>query len=217
MEFSESYQKILDGYAQKGISRKKIGFGLKPAVVVVDLNNGFTDSSFPLGTDMDDILGPSKKLLDEARRSNALVVFVTTAYDPSLLDAGIWIVKNPALKDLISGSLQVEINPKLNKQGNEPLIVKKFASSFLGTGLSSLLTTNRIDTVIVIGATTSGCVRATVVDALQHGFRPIVVRECVKDRYPILHEASLFDIYTKYGDVIHLQEAMGYLKSFADK
>ena len=101
------------------------------------------------------------------------------------------------------------MSPRLS----EPVLNKLFASGFFGTGLSSFLTAAGVDTLIVTGATTSGCVRATVVDALQYGFRPLVPREAVGDRNPEAHEANLYDIDAKYGDVVPAQEALEYLRA----
>ena len=107
--------------------------------------------------------------------------------------------------------------PRLSPLPTETLLVKKFASAFFGTALHSQLVAGRIDTLLITGCTTSGCVRATAVDALQYGFRPIVIRDCVGDRAEAPHEANLFDIESKYGDVVGLDEALSYLRNLGKR
>ncbi len=121
----------------------------------------------------------------------------------------------PALLTLEAGSPWAEIDPRIAPLPDEPLLNKLFASAFFGTALASFLAANGCDGLIVTGASTSGCVRATVVDALQHGYRPIVPREAVGDRNPAAHEANLYDIDTKYGDVVSLDEVVGHLEELA--
>jgi maleamate amidohydrolase len=118
----------------------------------------------------------------------------------------------PALLTLEAGSRWVEIDPRIAPLPGEPVLNKLFASAFFGTALSSLLAAAGRDGLIVTGASTSGCVRATVVDALQHGYRPVVPREAVGDRNPAAHEASLYDIDAKYGDVVSLEQALEHLQ-----
>jgi nicotinamidase-related amidase len=125
--------------------------------------------------------------------------------------ASVFIEKVPALLALEAGSPWVEIDPRIAPAPDEPVLVKSFASAFFGTPLSSLLASAGVDTVIVTGASTSGCIRATAVDALQHGYRAVVPREAVGDRNPAAHEANLFDLDTKYADVVSLEETLAYL------
>jgi nicotinamidase-related amidase len=156
---------------------------------------GFTDPESPLGCDLDGPVGAIRKLLEAARRAEIPVVFTTVAYRESdKLTAAAFIDKVPALLTLEAGSRWAEIDPRISPREKEPVLNKLFASAFFGTGLSSLLTTAGVDTLIVTGATTSGCVRATVVDALQYGFRPVVPREVVGDRNPDAHETNLYDV-----------------------
>ncbi len=111
------------------------------------------------------------------------------------------------------GTPAVEVDPRLERRATEPVLLKQFASAFFGTALASLLAAQNCDTLIVTGCTTSGCVRASVVDALQYGFRPIVPREAVGDRADGPHQANLFDIQAKYGDVLALDEVVQYLQA----
>jgi nicotinamidase-related amidase len=197
-------------YTRRGFMGR-VGFGKQAAVVVVDFVIGFTDQASPLAGDFNAELAATAQLLAAARRAGVPVFFTTVAYDADCREAGVFIEKVPSLRYLVRGSRWVELDPRLDRQPAETLIEKQFASAFFGTPLASMLTTRGVDTVIVAGVTTSGCVRATAVDALQNGFRTIVPRECVGDRAPGPHEANLFDIDGKYGDVVSLADALAYL------
>jgi nicotinamidase-related amidase len=189
----------------------RLGFGERPAVVVVDVIVGFTDPASPLAADFDREVAAIRRLLAAARAAEIPIAFTTVAYDRQAREAGFFVKKVPALRVLVRGSRWVSLDPRLRRRADEPLYEKQFASAFFGTSLASYLTGQRVDTLIVTGVTTSGCVRATVVDALQHGFRPIVPRECVGDRAPGPHEANMFDIDSKYGDVVAVSEAIRML------
>jgi len=202
---------ILDGYRSKGLAGR-VGFGRRPAVIVIDFIVGFTDLESPLASALDPQIKATNTLLEIARSRSIPVYFTTTVYEPDLTDAGLFISKIPSLDILVRGSRWVEVDPRLNRQPSEPIIEKQYASAFFGTALASTLTANRIDTLIVTGCTTSGCVRATVVDALQHGFRAIVPTECVGDRSSEQHAANLIDMDGKYGDVIELAEIIAILE-----
>ena len=184
------------------------GFGSRPAVVVVDLLEGFTDPESPLGADLDDVVASTRTLLDAARSAGVPVLFTTVVYDEANeRAAAVFLRKVPALEVLRPGSRWIEVDGRLGRRDDEPVLAKAFASAFFGTPLAPMLV--GCDTLVVCGASTSGCVRATVVDAVQHGLAPIVPRECVGDRWPAAHEASLFDIEAKYGDVVSLSAAVG--------
>lgn len=199
------------GAAQRAGAARRIGFGDAPAVVVVDLTNAFTDLASPVGSDLDGVIEANRALLDAARRAGVPRFFTTISYEPSLSDAGAWALKSSVLGTFRKGSAAVEIDDRLALEPDEPVIVKKGASAFFGTNLAAMLTAHRVDTAIVTGTSTSGCVRATAVDAIQHGFRPIVPRECVGDRAKDPHTASLFDIDAKYGDVLPLAEVLTFI------
>jgi nicotinamidase-related amidase len=194
----------------------RAGFGRRPALLVVDVNVGFTDPASPLVCDLDGVVEAIARLLDEARRAGAPVVYTTVAYDEGdRVAAAAFIDKVPALLTLEAGSRWVEIDPRIAPRAGEPVLRKLFASAFFGTPLSSLLTAAGCDSVIVTGASTSGCVRATAVDALQHGYRPVVPREAVGDRNGAAHEANLYDIDAKYGDVVGVDEVVAHLEELA--
>jgi nicotinamidase-related amidase len=141
------------------------------------------------------------------------VIYTTIGFEASLKDGGLWLQKVPTLGDLQLGGRWVEIDPRLDPQEGETIVVKKGASAFFGTNLVAILNGSGIDTVILCGATTSGCVRATAVDLLQNGWPAIVPRECVGDRAQAPHEANLFDINAKYADVVSLEDALAYVES----
>lgn len=188
------------------------GFGDRPAIIVIDFMKSFTDVNSPLGSNLDNEIKRTRKILDLAREIELPIIFTTVAYEPNFEDGAHFIRKIPALKELTVGSEASEIDERLHhRPDSEILIVKKFASAFFGTNLASILTYKKIDTVILTGCSTSGCVRATAVDALQYGFRVIVPEDCVGDRSQYAHKANLYDIQTKYGDVVHSNEVINFL------
>ena len=197
----------LEGFGGRG------GFGRRPALIVIDMTLGFTDPQSPLACDLERPVAEIQQLLDAARRAGIPIAFTTVAYRESdKLTAAAFIDKVPALLTLEAGTRWAEIDPRIAPEPMEPVLNKLFASGFFGTGLSSLLTAAGVDTLIITGASTSGCVRATAVDALQYGFRPVVPREAVGDRNEQAHEANLYDIDAKYGDVVPMGEVLEYLE-----
>ena len=191
----------------------RAGFGQRPALVVVDVNVGFTDPASPLVCELEDVVLAIQQLLGETRKAGFPVVFTTVSYsEGDKVAARAFIDKIPALLTLEAGSRWAAIDPRIEPRESEPVLNKLFASAFFGTPLAALLTAAGCDSVIVTGASTSGCVRATVVDALQHGFRPLVPREAVGDRNPDAHAANLYDMDTKYADVVSLAEALEHLE-----
>jgi nicotinamidase-related amidase len=191
----------------------RAGFGQRPALLVIDVNVGFTDPASPLVCDLEDVVAAIRRLLDEFRRAELPVVYTTVSYDEGgKVAAAAFIDKIPALLTLEAGSRWVEIDPRIAPLPGEPVLNKLFASAFYGTPLSSLLASAGCDSVVVTGASTSGCVRATAVDAIQHGYRPAVPREAVGDRNHAAHEANLYDIDTKYGDVVGVDEVIAHLE-----
>ena len=210
MAQTEDKQAIYE-HAQLG---HRLGFGKKPALIVVDFQLGFTvPEQSPLAGNLDVEVAATNELIAAARKKNIPVIFTVVGYDPHRQDdAGLWPEKAPSLRMLTIGSDLVKLDPRLNHEPGDLVITKKYASGFFGTYLASTLTMQSVDTAIVTGCTTSGCVRATVMDALANGFRPIVPIECVGDRAQEPHQANLFDIGAKYGDVMPLQEVLAYLE-----
>lgn len=207
----EEYQRLRSQFKEKGLGGR-IGFGSRPALLVIDMIRGFTDSRSPLAGDLDEQLEATQELLARARAATVPVIFSTVAYDADLQEAGKWIQKIPSNSWLVEGSEWVELDDRLERQSNEMLLVKKYASCFFGTDLAARLVSRGIDTLLIVGCTTSGCVRATAVDSCSYGFHTIVVEEGVGDRAELPHLASLFDIDNKYGDVVGLEEANTYLE-----
>ena len=199
-------------FQQRGFGLK-IGFGERPALLVIDMLKAFTDPQMMLGANLDNEIEAIKPLIAVAHERDIPVIFSTVIYnDVDLKDAGIWALKMKGVATLRGDSDGVEIDPRLDFRKTDSLLVKKYASCFFGTDLVSRLLSRRVDTLIIVGCTTSGCVRATAVDAVQTGLRPMVVREAVGDRSAAAHEQSLFDLNAKYADVVSLDETLQYLR-----
>lgn len=207
----QSQQRTMADYKDKGLASRS-GFGARPAFLVVDFSNGFTDPGSPLGGDYPNELEATATMLDAFRAGGLPVVFTTVVYESHLRDAGVFIEKVPSLDVLVRGSRYVEIDDRIRPRAGETIVEKKFASAFFGTDLDAQLRGLGVDTVVIVGATTSGCVRASAVDSMQHGFRTIVVRDAVGDRAQGPHEANLLDIDAKYGDVISSHQVLAYLR-----
>jgi maleamate amidohydrolase len=192
------------------------GFGSRPAVLVVDLLKGFTNPESPLGANLDVVVESTRRLLDCARGAGVPVIFTTVVYDEANeRAAAVFMRKVPALGVLRPGSRWIQVDGRLGPRDDEPVLAKAFASAFFGTPLASMLA--GYDTLVVCGASTSGCVRATVVDAVQHGLAPVVPRECVGDRWPAAHEANLSDMQAKYADVVSLNEALDAVQQAGER
>jgi len=186
--------------------------GPRPAIVVVDFCRGFTDPECPLGSDCTAEVERTRELLEAARQRNVFVAFTTISYDEDARATTTWLHKVPSLGQLTIGSPWVEIDPRLGRLDSEPVVAKSGASAFFGTPLNALLVANHADSVLVLGATTSGCVRASVVDSVQHGFPTFVVTDCCADRSAGPHEANLFDMTAKYADALTAKEVVSYLE-----
>lgn len=192
----------------------KIGFGERPALIVIDMLKAFTNPDMMLGANLDNEIEAIKPLIDVAHERGIPVIFSTVIYeDADLKDAGIWALKQKGVVTLKKGTDGIEVDDRLDFGDRDSLLVKKYASCFFGTDLTSRLMAHNIDTLIITGCTTSGCVRATAVDAVQYGYRPMVVREAVGDRSAAAHAQSLFDLDAKYADVVTLAETLAWLES----
>jgi maleamate amidohydrolase len=190
-----------------------MGLGSRPAVIVVDLVTGFTDPAYPPGTELDGVVASTRVLLDQARDLSLPVLFTTIAFAPDGIEGRVWRQKMPALECLVEGSDAVVIDKRLGRLPSEPVVVKRAASAFGGTGLTATLVGLGADSLVIAGATTSGCVRATVVDACMAGYPTVVPVECVGDRHLGAHEANLFDMQAKYADVRSLAETSRLLET----
>lgn len=197
-----------------GVWGNRIGFGQKTALIVIDLLQGYTLKGAPLfAPGVVKAVKEMPELLKLARQKMMPIIHTRVLYNPSdFIDGGVWIKKAPVLKSLVPGNKYAQFCRGMQPGKGELVIVKNYASAFFGTSLAATLTAAGIDTLLITGCTTSGCIRASAVDAVQNGFRPIVIRECVGDRHDGPHEANLFDINAKYGDVISKTEALKYIK-----
>ena len=178
------------------------GIGDHPALVIVDMCKGFLDPESPIGFECPELIYSNIKLVQKFRERNYPIIFTTTVYRNES-DASVFRKKLPGLNILQPDSTEVSFLEELSPSTEDTVIEKKFASAFFETELSDQLAKTNIDSLIISGVTTSGCIRATALDALQHNFLTIVVEDCVGDRNLDAHRAYLFDIQTKYADVIH--------------
>ncbi len=218
-EIQEALAKIFakdsEIYQNRGFGRR-IGYGKRPAIINIDLANAWTRPGHAFSCDgMDTIIPGVRALLKAGRAKRIPVVYTTTAYnvtEGTNTDMGIWHLKIPVEILNLDNKEEVAIDDRIAPEANEQVIVKKRASAFHGTYLSSFLQANGVDTVILTGVTMAGCVRHTCEDAIAEGFRPIVVRECVGDRVPGVVEWNLFDIDAKFGDVEPLDSVLEYLE-----
>ena len=211
MTLSLSQSQEHELFLQRGFGLRS-GFGKRPALLVIDMINSFTDPSMMLGADLAGPIEATTQLHQAARENGVPTFFSTVSYsEPGQADAGIWALKQKGVATLVSGSHGVQIDKRLKFGPGDSLLVKKYASCFFGTDLVPRLLAHSIDTLIIAGCTTSGCVRATAVDACQTGFRPMIVREAVGDRSEAAHIQSLFDLDAKYGDVVTLNDTLRYI------
>lgn len=187
--------------------------GTRPAVVVVDFTYGFTDTQYPTAAEMSDPIAATRRLTDAARAAGFPVIYTTIAYHPGEVDKLPWLKKSTGMAALLEGSRLAEVDAATGIQPNDAIVVKKGASAFFGSTLAALLSGAGTDTVIVTGATTSGCVRATVVDAVQSGFNVLVPADCCADRAQAPHDANLYDMQQKYADVTDSKDILNWLGS----
>ena len=193
--------------------------GARPALVVIDLTRGFTEPSFDAGADLTDVVGATGQLITAARDRGHPVILTRIVYGEAEVRPGVitWLTKAAGMRAMLEGSAAIELDPRLPVYpATDVVLDKKGASAFHGTTLASLLRARGCDTVVLTGATTSGCIRASAVDAVQDGFSVLVPRQAVGDRAQGPHDANLFDIQAKYGDVVDLDDALAYLSGTPD-
>jgi nicotinamidase-related amidase len=196
------------------LERRSQGLGRRPALVVVDVIRGFTDPACPLGSEADAVVEANRRLLEAFRARHLPIFFTTVIYrDPG--QARVFRDRLPALDVLAPGAPWVEVDPRLAARPDEPVIEKCWASGFFGTDLEPRLRAVGADSLVVTGLTTSGCVRATAVDGLQHDFRVVIPREAVGDRNPAAHESNLFDLNAKYADVLDLEQVLQQIEQLS--
>jgi len=190
--------------------------GAKPALLVVDFVRAYLSPASPLYAGVEPARAAAATLLGLARAAAIPVMHTNVVYEPGGADGGVFFQKLPALASFERGKHPelAAFAEGLEPLPGEPVFSKQYASAFFGTKLAEALRALAVDTVLVTGVSTSGCVRATAVDACQHGFVPLVVREAVGDRHPAPHEANLFDLQAKYAEVVSLAAAAEYLANF---
>ncbi|HUN23066.1 MAG TPA: N-carbamoylsarcosine amidohydrolase [Anaerolineales bacterium] len=196
----------------KGVFDNRLGFGKKPALLIVDFINAYTTVGSALfAPDVVTAVQNTVPLLQKAHDKHIPVVFTKVLYASNGRDGGIFVKKVPVLRTMVVGEPLAELVPELPPSEEDVVLVKQYASAFFGTSLAAMLTAEGVDTLLLCGCSTSGCIRATAVDGLQHGFRVMVPEECVADRHSAPHQANLWDINSKYGDVVTLAETLTYL------
>lgn len=193
----------------------RIGWGARPALLVIDMVRAYFSPDAPFYLGRPEVVDACSRLLDSARSSGIPVAHTTVQYDRDGLNGGLFVQKIPALRMFCDGDPHDwhEIVPELPPAEGEVVVVKQYASAFAGTSLTATLSALSVDTLVICGVSTSGCVRATATDAMQLGLRPMVVRQGCGDRSEEIHEANLYDLGLKYADVIEIDEALAGMTS----
>ena len=212
---------MLDGsteelYEGRSFGRRS-GVGLRPAVLVIDLQVGLTRPGWPLYGNHDAAIEATTQLVQGARVVGVPVFFTAVAYQEAEVAAGCYpiLLKMPAMRELLVGSPSTELDERLQRQASDFVITKKGQSAFIGTPLAQILVGLSVDTVLVCGANTSGCVRGTVMDATTLGYRVLLPRECLGDVTEAVHDSNMFDMDAKNADTVSLAEALSYLRTVA--
>ena len=200
----DNYANVFDG---------SIGYGKKPALILIDFVEAYFDKSCALYADVEPVLEKALQLRDAARAAGLLVIYSNVRYTASLIDGGRFTQKVAPLANFAADHPMAAWPKGLEPADNELVISKQYPSAFFGTSLSSTLAANGVDSLIITGLTTSGCVRATCVDCMSHGFIPIIAEDAVGDRHQAPHEANLFDMQAKYADVRSSEDIMEYCRN----
>lgn len=205
---------LLANYARAYDTR--VGFGNRPALLLVDFCHAYFAPECDLFAEVDDALASALRVRNAARQAGVPVILTNVVYHPSAIDGGRFFEKAAPLRHFIAGSPYGAFAPGLEPRDDELVVSKQYPSAFFGTSLASTLTSLGIDSVLLTGLTTSGCIRATCVDAMSHGFRTAVIADACGDRHPAPHEANLFDMNAKYADVVGEAEVVAYLGSLGE-
>lgn len=200
----ENYRKAYDN---------KIGFGARPALILIDFAQAYFDPQCDLYAGVDAALASALRVREAAHQAGIPVVLTEVRYSPGGVDGGRFFEKAKPLRAFVKGQRTAEFAEGLTPRADEIVVTKQYPSAFFGTSLASTLTAIGVDSVILTGLTTSGCVRATCVDSMSCGFTTSVVREACGDRHPAPHEANLFDMHAKYADVVGEAEVLEFLGS----
>jgi maleamate amidohydrolase len=204
-DLSANYANVYNG---------SLGFGDSPVLLLVDVCEAYVDPDSPLYAGVEDSADVMRELVTAARANEVPVIFTRVVYEPGGANGGYFYKKVPVLNVFDEGSKFGAWLPGLAPEGDERVVTKQYPSAFVGTDLANELHEQGVDTVIICGWSTSGCVRATGVDTVSYGFIPIVVRDGVGDRHPEPHEANLFDLQSKYADVVDSSEVLAYFEKF---
>ena len=202
-----------DNYA--GVYDNALGYGKRPALILIDFVEAYFRPDNELYADPQSALDAALALRKIAHQKNIPVIITNVVYDPNGLTGGVFFKKAKPLRNFVPGAKHNGWPDGLKPGSKDILVSKQYPSAFFGTSLSSTLTAAGIDTVILTGLTTSGCVRASCVDASSYGFRPIIVEDACGDRHADPHNANLFDMNAKYGDVVSLENASEYLNGLS--
>ncbi|MCP2194943.1 isochorismatase family protein [Williamsia deligens] len=205
----------IDDYRASGFAGS-VGVGERPAVLVIDLARAYTEDGSALRAPVEDAVAACGRLVDAARGLAVPVIFTRVEYqvDPStgeIVDGGLFVRKIPSLRVFAAGSPLGEFVDEPRPRPGEVVVTKQYASAFSGTPLAATLAARRIDSLVICGLSTSGCVRATATDAIAHGFAPTVVADACGDRTAAIHDANLLDLQAKYADVVTCDEAIALL------
>ena len=199
-------------YAAAGFGGR-LPFGERPALLIVDVCNAYLDPVSPLYARVESALASNLRLVDAARASGVPVVFTRVLYTADGADGGLFYRKVPALRAYLPGNPLGDFPAGFGPRGDEVVVTKQYASAFFGTSLAATLSAMRIDCVLITGFSTSGCVRATALDALQNGFAPFVIRDACGDRAEGPHESNLLDLQAKYAEVVSEAEALKLIEA----
>lgn len=208
-------QDLFDNYRRAYATR--VGFGERPALILIDFCQAYFDPACDLYAGVEDALGAALRLRGSARAAGIPVILTNVAYHPSAIDGGRFYEKVAPLRYFLQGSPLGAFAAGLVPHDDELVVSKQYPSAFFGTSLASTLTATGVDSVLLAGLTTSGCVRATCVDAMSHGFRTAVVADACGDRHAAPHDANLFDMNAKYADVVSEADAVARLRSLTPK
>lgn len=215
MEHSLGNEALRQWYAERGFGGR-VGFGERPAVLVIDVAPAWVDPAYLIGSRQEGVIASIVRVLECVRERGFPVFFTTMAFRPDGRDAGEVVAsKWPLIASLVEGTPATELHPALERRDDEVFIVKQRSSAFFGTSLLSQLVALGVDTTVVVGLSTSGCIRSTCEEAFNNNFRVIVPREAIGDRCESAHEASLFDIDNRFGDVMPVEEALAGLAACA--
>ena len=202
---------MVDNY--KGVFDNRVGFGKRPAMLLIDFVEAYFDKSCPLYANVEENLESALRIRGQARSAGVPIIYTNVVYHEDMSDAGVFYKKVKVLENMKRGSPMGAWPKGLETADGELVISKQYPSAFFGTSLASTLASKQIDSVIITGLTTSGCIRASCIDACSHGFIPIVVADACGDRDDAPHQANLFDMNAKYGDVVSESEIIDYLKT----